>query len=69
MSIMGILAYLENVERGFGRYNNEKVYASARKDDVSGELFEEATRGFELSKKYIALAPLIWNLNARRLMK
>lgn len=68
-SIMGILAYLENIERGFGRYNNEKVYASVRKDDISGQLFEEASRGFEFSKQYIALAPLVCNLKARRLIK
>ena len=29
-SIMGILAYLENIERGFGRYDNEKVYSSKK---------------------------------------
>ena len=68
-SIMGILAYLENIERGFGRYNNEKVYASVRKDDISGQLFEEASRGFEFSKEYIALAPLVCGLKARRLIK
>jgi hypothetical protein len=68
-SLMGILAYLENIERGFGRYTNEKVYASVRKDDISGQFYEEASRGFEFSKQYIALAPLVSNLKARRLIK
>ena len=68
-SIMGILAYLENVERGFGRYNNENIYASVRKDDISGQFYEEASRGFEFSKQYIALAPLVCILKARRLIK
>jgi hypothetical protein len=37
LSIMEILAYLENIERCSCRYNNEKVYASVRKDDITGQ--------------------------------
>jgi hypothetical protein len=69
LSIMGLLAYLENKERGFGRHNDEKVFASIRKGDVCGQLFAEATRGFDFSKKYIVLAPLVWEIKARRRLK
>jgi hypothetical protein len=67
--IMSLLAYLENKERGFGRYNNEKVFASLRVGDVSGQLFAEATRGFDFSKKYTVLSHLVWDIKIRRRLK
>lgn len=66
--IMGMLAYLENIERGFGKHNDEKQYANIRKNDTSGRLFAETLRGFELSKKYISIAPIIWKMKAREMM-
>ena len=65
--IMGMLAYLENIERGFGKYNNEKQYASIRKNDTSGRLFAETLRGFEFSKKYISIAPILCKMKAREM--
>lgn len=41
LSIMGMLAYLKNMERGFGRYSDENTYASVRENDASGRLFED----------------------------
>jgi hypothetical protein len=67
--IMGMLAYLENIERGFGKYNNEKQYASIRKNDTSGRLFAETLRGFEFTKKYIYIAPIICEWKARALKR
>ena len=66
--IMGMLAYLENIERGFGKHNDEKQYANIRKNDTSGRLFAETLRGFELSKKYISIGPIIWQMKAREMM-
>jgi hypothetical protein len=67
--IMGMLAYLENIERGFGKHNNEKQYAGIRKNDTSGRLFAETLRGFEFSKKYIYIAPIIWEWKSREMMR
>ena len=55
--IMGILAYSENVEGGFWKYNNQKQFASIRNDDQSGKLFSETLVGVELSKKHILATP------------
>lgn len=66
--IMGMLAYLENIERGFGKHNDEKQYANIRKNDSSGLLFAGALRGFEFSKKYISIAPIILQMEAREMM-
>jgi hypothetical protein len=67
-SIISMLAYLENIERGFGKHNDEKQYANIRKNDTSGRLFAETLRGFEFSKKYISIAPIIWQMKAREMM-
>ena len=56
MSIMGMLSYMENIERGYGHLNDEAVFASERR---SGRLYEEAVRGFVLSKEYIRLRLLV----------
>lgn len=50
MTIMGMLSYLENKERGFGHLNDEKLFQSERSSDIEGVLYEEAKKGFELSK-------------------
>jgi hypothetical protein len=55
MSIIGMLSYLDNIERGFGHKNDEELFKSERKDDTTGRLYEEAKKGFEFSKKYIHL--------------
>lgn len=55
-SIMGMLSYLENCERGFGHLNDEKLFQDEIQSDKSGKLYKEALKGFELSKKYINLA-------------
>jgi hypothetical protein len=69
LSIMGMLAYLENRLNGFGHRNDELHYACVRKEDVSGKLFEEATRGFEFSRLYIPLCPLVCYLEIVRNLK
>ena len=56
------------IERGFGKYNDEKQYANIRKNGTSGRLFAETLRGFELSKKYISIGPIIWQMKAREMM-
>jgi hypothetical protein len=53
LTIMGMLGYLENIERGFGHLNDEALFKSERRADSTGELYDEAVRGFALSKKYI----------------
>ena len=55
LTIMSILSYFENIERGFGHLNDELMFKSERQSDVHGVLFEEATKGFELAKKCIHL--------------
>ena len=55
LTIMSILSYFENIERGFGHLNDELMFKSERQSDVHGVLFEEATKGFELAKNCIHL--------------
>ena len=54
-----MLAYLHNIYNGFGHRNDEVHYAYLRKEDVSGDLFSEATRGFNFLETFIPLIPLI----------
>ena len=68
LSIMGMLAYLENVERGLCECNHEEGFLLARKDDSSGQLFDEALWGLAFSKEYIMLAPLVIDLKSRGLI-
>jgi hypothetical protein len=56
ISIIGILSYLENRERGFGHLNDEKLFQDEIQADKTGKLYKEALKGFEFSKKYISLA-------------
>ena len=67
-SIISMLAYLENIERGFGRYNDEKKFEDIRKKDITGRLFTETIRGFAMSKKYISIAPILWQMKTREMM-
>ena len=57
LTIIGILSYMENVERGFGHCNDQKLYNSERMEDADADnnLFAEACVGFAFSKKYILL--------------
>lgn len=55
LSIMGMLAYMENMERGFGHRNDQQLYESERNEDVDDKLFMEACIGFEFFKKCILL--------------
>jgi len=57
LSIMGMLAYMENVERGFGHLNDQKLYNSERIEnaDAGNKLFAEACAGFVFFKKCILL--------------
>ena len=47
MDIMSMIAYWENQLRGFGKQNDERLYESIRREDSSGQLVEEAKKGFE----------------------
>jgi hypothetical protein len=64
LKIVSMIAYLKNVERGFAWCNDENHYASIRREDVDGRLFNEAMRGFELAKRYMKLGPIIWKWKA-----
>lgn len=55
LAIVGMLSYLENIEGGFGHRNDEKLFKSEKESDVNDVLYEEALKGFELSKKCIHL--------------
>lgn len=66
LSIMSMLAYFDNIERGFSRHNDEEFYIAQRTCDTSGQLYEEAVCGFEYSKKLIHLGPLVWKIKACR---
>jgi hypothetical protein len=64
IDIMGMIAYWENQLRGFGKRNDERLYESIRKEDSSGQLLEEAKKGFEYAKVYLELgSPVIkWEI-------
>ena len=62
--IMSMRSYLKNIERGFGKFIDQKQFESIRKYDKSGALFAETLIGFELSKKCIILAPIIFKMKA-----
>jgi hypothetical protein len=64
LNISSMMAYHKNVERGFARCNDENLYASIRREDADGRLFNEAMRGFELAKPCMKLGPIIWKRNA-----
>ena len=55
LSIMGMLSYLVNCERGFGHMNNEHLFKEERDNDTTGKLYEEALKGFEFSKRCISI--------------
>ena len=59
LTIMSMLSYFENIERGFGHLNDELMFKSERQSDVHGVLYEEATKGFELAKRCIHLRALL----------
>ena len=64
IDIMGMIAYWENQLRGFGKQNDERLYESIRKEDSSGQLLEEAKKGFEYAKVCLELwSPVIkWEI-------
>jgi hypothetical protein len=64
LKISSMIAYHENVERGFARCNDENHYASIRREDADGRLLSEALLGFELAKPYMKLGPIIWKQKA-----
>jgi hypothetical protein len=68
MDIMSIISYWENQLRGFGKHNDERLYESIRKDDISGRLFEEAKTGFEFAKICIELGPPVikWDIQNKK---
>lgn len=66
--IFGMLAYLENIERGFGKYNDEKLYRNIRKNDTSGRLYAETLHGFQISKIYISIAPVLWQIKSQEML-
>ena len=57
MDIMSMIAYWENQLRGYGKQNDERLYADIRTKDVTGQLFEEAKIGFEFAKLCLELRP------------
>ena len=59
LTIMSMMSYFENIERGFGHLNDELMFKSERQSDVHGVLYEEATKGFELAKRCIHLRALL----------
>jgi hypothetical protein len=66
LHIMSMIAYMKNKHRGFSDCNDETHYNYIRNTDIYDILFEEATKGFELSKKYMSLGPAIWKWNAEK---
>ena len=71
MDIMGMVAYWENQLRGFGKRNDEQLYESIRKEDITGRLFEEAKIGFEYAKLCLELGPPIrkWEMKEKKMTK
>ena len=55
ISIISMLCYLKNRENGFGHRNDEEHFQRVRQSDKTGDLYREALKGFELSKKRISL--------------
>ena len=68
MDIMSIISYWENQLRGFGKQNDERLYESIRKEDSSGQLFEEAKKGFEYAKLCLELGPPVrkWGIKNKK---
>jgi len=64
MDIMSMIAYWENQLRGFGKQNDERLYESIRKEDSSGQLLEEAKKGFDYATVCLELgSPVIkWGI-------
>lgn len=61
ISIMNMLSFLENEHNGFNHFNDKSLYEEERKADVTGLLYEEASRGFKISKKNIDMQNEIHN--------
>eukprot|EP01041_Mallomonas_annulata_P009806 gene9806-20396_t len=55
VSIMGMYSYLDNIELGFGHLNDENLFNSERRADISGRLYKEATLRSSFSKIYLRL--------------
>eukprot|EP00602_Paraphysomonas_sp_CaronLab_P010226 CAMPEP_0185018736 /NCGR_PEP_ID=MMETSP1103-20130426/1411_1 /TAXON_ID=36769 /ORGANISM="Paraphysomonas bandaiensis, Strain Caron Lab Isolate" /LENGTH=166 /DNA_ID=CAMNT_0027548687 /DNA_START=76 /DNA_END=573 /DNA_ORIENTATION=- len=54
-SIISMLSFLENEHSGFSRFNDKSLHKEERKADVTGQLYQEACRGFKISKRNIDL--------------
>lgn len=61
VSIINMLTFLENEYNGFSRFNDKSLYEEERKADVAGLLYQEACRGFKISKRNIDLQNEIHN--------
>ena len=66
--IISMVSYCDNQLLGFGKRNNTQLYESIRKEDISGQLYEEAKIGFEFSKLCIELGPPIikWDIHIKK---
>jgi len=51
LSILGMMSYHMNKERGFGKRNDEIEYRSLREQDIGGRWYEEALRGCEFMRE------------------
>lgn len=58
LSIMSMLSYLVNVDRGYGHLNNEALYRAERAEDANGRLYQETCKGLELTRKCRQLKPI-----------
>ena len=68
MDIMSMIAYWENQLRGFGKHNDERLYESIREKDNSGQLLEEAKKGFDYATVCLELgSPIIkWRIATKK---
>eukprot|EP01041_Mallomonas_annulata_P009647 gene9647-20050_t len=69
LTIMGMLSYLDNIERGFGDLNDQLLFESERESDVHGILYKEAVEGSKLTKKCIHLLEQLHKVQRKCLHK
>ena len=65
--IQDMLTYLKNQFNGFGKRNDENYYQDIRKEDVTGQLYQEAQDWFEIAKEYLLIDQKICELNRKRM--
>lgn len=63
LTIHSLLSYMVNQYNGFAHLNDEKLYMELKTNE---QLFDEATKWFELSKECIRLGKSIRKLNKER---